>query len=88
MAIEPDGPADQAGIAGGRRASSSLGEQPVTSVDDLHKLLTQLPVGVPATVVLLRGAAPAGAHGVAADYPHPAPSGLTAPARRHLPIMK
>ena len=33
----------------------SLGEQPATSVDDLHKLLTQLPVGVPATVVLLRG---------------------------------
>ena len=33
----------------------SLGEQPVTSVDDLHKLLAQLPVGVPAPVVILRG---------------------------------
>ena len=32
----------------------ALGDQPATSVDDLHKLLTQLPVGVPATVVLLR----------------------------------
>jgi hypothetical protein len=27
----------------------------VTSVDDLHKLLTQLPVGVPSSILILRG---------------------------------
>ena len=32
----------------------ALGDQPTTSVDDLHKLLTKLPVGVPAAIVLLR----------------------------------
>jgi S1-C subfamily serine protease len=52
--VEPDGPAFQAGIQG-EDLIVGLGEQPVTSVDDLHKLLTQLPVGVPAAVVILRG---------------------------------
>ena len=33
----------------------SLGDLPATGVDELHKLLTQLPVGVPATVTILRG---------------------------------
>jgi S1-C subfamily serine protease len=53
MAIEPGGPADQAGILEDDLIVS-LGEQETTSVDDLHKLLTQLPIDVPAPVVLLR----------------------------------
>jgi S1-C subfamily serine protease len=53
MAIEPGGPADQAGILE-EDLIVSLGEQETTSVDDLHKLLTQLPIDVPAPVVLLR----------------------------------
>lgn len=53
MSIEPDGPADQAGILE-EDLIVSLGEQETTSVDDLHKLLTQLPIDVPAPVVLLR----------------------------------
>jgi S1-C subfamily serine protease len=53
MAIEPGGPADQAGILE-EDLIVSLGEQETTSVDDLHKLLTQLPIDVPAAVVLLR----------------------------------
>jgi S1-C subfamily serine protease len=53
MAVERDGPADQAGLLEDD-VIVSLGEQPTASVDDLHKLLTQLPVGVPSTVVLLR----------------------------------
>jgi S1-C subfamily serine protease len=53
MAIEPGGPADQAGILE-EDLIVSLGEQATTSVDDLHKLLTQLPIDVPAPIVLLR----------------------------------
>jgi S1-C subfamily serine protease len=53
MAVEPGGPADQAGILE-EDLIVSLGEKPTTCVDDLHKLLTQLPVDVPAAVTLLR----------------------------------
>jgi S1-C subfamily serine protease len=53
MAVEEGGPADQAGIQEGD-VILSLGDEPAASVDDLHKLLTTLPVGVPATVAILR----------------------------------
>lgn len=53
MAIEPGGPADPAGILE-EDLIVSLGEQETTNVDDLHKLLTQLPIDLPAPVVLLR----------------------------------
>jgi S1-C subfamily serine protease len=52
--VEPDGPAAQAGIQSDDLIVS-LGEQPVTTVDDLHKLLALLPVSVPSPVVILRG---------------------------------
>jgi S1-C subfamily serine protease len=51
--LEANGPADQAGILEDDLIIS-LGEQPTETVDDLHKLLTQLPVEVPATIRLLR----------------------------------
>jgi S1-C subfamily serine protease len=54
VAVEEGGPADQAGIAE-EDILIALGDEPATSVDDLHKRLLQLPVGVPATVTLLRG---------------------------------
>ncbi len=54
VAVEPGGPADQAGIQADDLIVS-LADEPVTSVDDLHKLLTRQSVGVPASVVLLRG---------------------------------
>jgi S1-C subfamily serine protease len=53
-AVESDAPADQAGIQEDD-IIVSLAEQPTSSVDDMHKLLMQLPVGIPAPVVLLRG---------------------------------
>jgi len=53
LAIEPGGPADQAGILE-EDLILSLGEQATTCVDDLHKMLTQLPIDVPAPIVLLR----------------------------------
>ena len=39
------------------------------TVDDLHKLLTQLPVGVPASVVVLRGERKLQRFVVSKDYP-------------------
>jgi S1-C subfamily serine protease len=53
QAVEPDAPADEAGMQPGDLVVD-LGDQPVTSVDDLHKLLSQLPVGIPAAIILLR----------------------------------
>lgn len=53
IATEPGGPADQAGVLE-EDLLVSLGDQPTTCVDDLHKLLTQLPIDVPASIVLLR----------------------------------
>jgi S1-C subfamily serine protease len=54
LSLEPGSPADQAGILE-EDLILSLGEQPTTCVDDLHKLLTQLPIDVPAPITLLRG---------------------------------
>ena len=46
-------PADDAGLQP-EDVVLSLGEQLTTNVDDLHKLLMQMPVGIPAPLVLLR----------------------------------
>jgi S1-C subfamily serine protease len=53
VAVEPGGPAEQAGIQPDDLVVS-LADEPVTSVDDLHKLLTRQTVGVPVSVILLR----------------------------------
>jgi len=54
IAVEENGPADQAGIQE-EDVIVTLGDLPATSIDDLHKLLMQLPVAVPSTITLLRG---------------------------------
>ena len=72
LSIEPNGPADEAGIAEEDHILS-MGEQPVASVDDLHKLLTQLPIEVPTTIVLLRGQRRLERMVLPTDYPHAAP---------------
>jgi S1-C subfamily serine protease len=72
LAVEENAPADQAGVLEDD-VLLSLGEQPTTSVDDLHKLLTQLPVGIPASVVFLRGERKLERLVVPTDYPNPAP---------------
>jgi S1-C subfamily serine protease len=71
LAVEPDGPADQAGILE-EDVIVSLGEQATANVDDLHKLLTQLPVGIPAEVVFLRGERRLSRLVVPSEYPNPA----------------
>jgi S1-C subfamily serine protease len=69
VAVEPGAPADQAGIQPDDLIVS-LGDSAVTSVDDLHKLLTQLPVGIPATIVILRGNRRLERFALSEEYPH------------------
>ena len=70
VAVEEGGPADQAGIQE-EDVLVALGYQPATSVDDLHKRLLQLPVGVPTTVTLLRGERRLERMVLPADFPMP-----------------
>jgi S1-C subfamily serine protease len=53
MAVEHGGPCDQAGLREGD-IIIAFGDRPVTTIDDLHKRLTEVPVGVPASLVFLR----------------------------------
>jgi len=69
VAVEQGGPADQAGIQSDDLIVS-LGDEPVTSVDDLHRLLTQLPVGIPSSVVLLREQRRLQRFVLPEEYPH------------------
>jgi S1-C subfamily serine protease len=72
-AIEAGAPADQAGILEDD-VIVALGDQPVTSIDDLHRLLTELPIEVPTAVVLLRGERRLERLVLPQEYPHPAPN--------------
>ena len=72
VAVESGGPADEAGLQE-EDVIIVLGEQPTPSVDALHKLLTQLPVGVPVTVAFLRQGRRLERMIVSTDYPNPAP---------------
>jgi S1-C subfamily serine protease len=74
MAVEPEGPADEAGILE-QDLIVALGDEPATSIDDLHKLLMRLPVGIPSTVTLLRGERRLERMVVPAEYPSPLNSG-------------
>ncbi|HTM53797.1 MAG TPA: trypsin-like peptidase domain-containing protein [Pirellulales bacterium] len=69
VAVETGGPADQAGIAADDLIIA-LGDRAVTSVDDLHKLLTELPVGVPSSVVILRNSRRLQRFVLPEEYPH------------------
>ena len=61
---------DQAGVVE-EDVLIALGDQPATNVDDLHKLLLQLPVGVPTTLTLLRGERKLERMVLPGDYPDP-----------------
>ena len=73
MHVEPNGPADQAGVQEEDHILA-IGDEPVASVDDLHRLLTQLPIEVPATITLLRGQRRLERMILPQEYPHPAPA--------------
>jgi S1-C subfamily serine protease len=70
VTVEENGPADQAGLQE-EDVIVNFGEQPVTSIDDLHKLLLQLPVGVPTSLTLLRGERRLERMVLPVDYPDP-----------------
>jgi S1-C subfamily serine protease len=74
MNLEEDGPAQLAGVWI-EDVIVGFGDQPVQSIDDLHRLLTQFPVGVPSTMTLLREGRRIERVVVPADYPDPAPRG-------------
>jgi S1-C subfamily serine protease len=69
VAVEPGGPADQAGVEADDLIVA-LADSDVTSVDDLHRLLTQLPVGVPSSIVILRGERRLQRFVLPEEYPH------------------
>jgi S1-C subfamily serine protease len=71
VSVEENGPADQAGLQE-EDVIVTFGDHPVTSVDDLHKLLLQLPVGVPTALAVLRGERRLERMVLPADYPDPA----------------
>lgn len=68
IAVESGGPADEAGLQE-EDLIISLGDEPVNTVDDLHKLLAQLPVGIPASLVMVRGNRRLQRFAVPAEYP-------------------
>ena len=72
LSVQKNGPADQAGLQE-EDIIVALDEQTTANVDDLHKRLTTLPVGVPATVTLLRGERRLERMIVPTEYPNPAP---------------
>jgi S1-C subfamily serine protease len=53
MLLEEDGPAQNAGLWI-EDVLVRFGDHPVTSIDDLQRLLVQFPVGTPVPAVLLR----------------------------------
>src|SRR5439155_9976052 len=53
--VEPDSPATNAGLRDGD-VILAFADEPVTGIDDLHRLLTHDRIGVPAALTILRSA--------------------------------
>lgn len=68
-----DGPAEAAGVWFDD-VIVGFGGEAVGGVDDIHRLLTELPVGVPAALRLLREGRAVERFVTPADYPDPAPA--------------
>lgn len=54
VSVAPDGPGDQAGIEPGDLLAA-IGDRKLTSVDDLHRFLTEWPVGKSVKLTIIRG---------------------------------
>ncbi len=70
LMLEEDGPAQNAGLWI-EDIIIGFGNKPVTSVDDLQRLLTQFPVGLPVSVALLRDGRLVERTAVPGEYPNP-----------------
>ncbi len=54
VSVAPDGPGNQAGIEPGDLLVA-IGDRKLTTVDDLHRFLTEWPVGKPVKLTIVRG---------------------------------
>lgn len=54
ISVEKNSPAEKAGLQEGDRIIT-FNNQPVTGIDDLHKMLTELQVGIKTDLKILRG---------------------------------
>jgi S1-C subfamily serine protease len=70
MLLEEDGPAQDAGLWI-EDILIRFGDHPVTSIDDLQRLLVQFPVGDPATVTVLREGSRLERRVTPAEHPNP-----------------
>jgi S1-C subfamily serine protease len=68
--LQEGGPAAEAGVEE-EDVIVALGDVEATSIDDLHRQLLRLPVGVPATITLLRGQRRLVRMVIPSDYPVP-----------------
>jgi S1-C subfamily serine protease len=68
VALEPAGPASQAGIVDGDLIVG-LGDAPVATIDDLQKRLSEIPVGIPAEIIILRDGRRVARFVVPGEYP-------------------
>jgi S1-C subfamily serine protease len=74
LEVETASPADQAGIDN-HDVIVALGDATIADVDALHRRLTELPIDVPATIVILRDGRRLERMVLPQEYPHPAPRG-------------
>jgi len=68
VSLEPEGPASQSGMSEGDLIIS-LADQPISSIDDLQKRLSEIPVGIPSEIVLLRSQRRLSRFVVPGEYP-------------------
>ncbi len=68
VGLEPAGPASQAGMVEGDLIVA-LGDEPVATIDDLQKRLSEVPVGIPTEIVLLRDGRRLARFVVPGEYP-------------------
>lgn len=71
VAIEPAGPADRGGLLE-EDIIAAIGDQTTANVNDLHRILTQAPIGTPLSVVVLRRNERLERTVVPGEYPNPA----------------
>jgi S1-C subfamily serine protease len=70
VGLEENGPAEQAGLQEDD-VLVALGERPTPNIDELHKIVMSVPVGLPTPVVVLRGERRLERWVLPTDYPSP-----------------
>jgi S1-C subfamily serine protease len=68
VALEPAGPTSQAGLVEGDLIIA-LGDEPVATIDDLQNRLSEVPVGIPTEIILVRDGRRLARFVVPGEYP-------------------